>query len=161
MNILILITILKITYSINNIQSKYNEDTKNLVGVVTDIQKDKDKVKITIKAKENILVYYYKNIDINLGDKIKVIGDLEEIENNTIFNLFNYREYMLSKNIYYKINATNISFLSKNKNMLYKIKNYLINRINKIERSEYLKLFILGDNSYIDTKVKNRVRKKY
>jgi len=62
---------------------------------------------------------------------------------------------MLSKNTYYKINASNIILLEKNKNVLYKVKKHLINRINKIERSVYLKLFLLGDNRYIDDKVKN------
>lgn len=153
--ILILVTILKIIYSINNIESNYNEDTKSIIGIVTDIDINDDKTKMTIKAKENILIYYYNDIDVNLGDKIKVIGNFKKIDENTIFNIFNYKKYMLSKNTYYKIDATNIMLLEKNKNVLYKAKRYLINRINKIERSDYLKLFILGDNGYIDEEVKN------
>ena len=61
---------------------------------------------------------------------------------------------MLSRNTYYKMNTNNIKIISKNKNILYKIKNNLINRIDKIKRSDYLKLFILGDNSYINKGVK-------
>ena len=153
--VLILITLLNFIYSVNNIESKYDINIKSVIGVVTDIEKDKDKAKITLKAKENILVYYYNDIDINLGDKVKVIGSLENLKDNTIFNLFNYRKYMLSKNTYYSMNANNIMTLEKNKNILYKVKIYLINRMEKVERSDYLKLFILGDNKYIDDKVKN------
>ena len=61
---------------------------------------------------------------------------------------------MLSKNIYYKMEAINIKLISKNNNIFYSIKNYLINRINKIKRSDYLKLFILGDNSYVSDEIK-------
>ena len=90
-----------------------------------------------------------------MGDKVNVIGTLEPLNNNTNFNLFNYKKYMLSKNTYYMMKANNIKLIKANKNVLFKLKNNLINRINKIKRSDYLKLFILGDNSYIDKDVKN------
>ena len=101
------------------------------------------------------MTYYYDDITFNLGDKINITGTLQLLDNNTNFNLFNYKKYMLSKNTYYKIKASNIKLIKGNKNILYKLKNYLVNRINKIRRSEYLKLFILGDNSYINKEVKN------
>ena len=85
-----------------------------------------------------------------MGDKIKVKGELSSFGNNTIFNLFNYKKYMLSKNTYYKINADSIIKISNNKNIFYSIKNSLINRINKIKRSEYLYAFIFGDTTNID-----------
>jgi len=142
-------------YKLNNVKSSYNKDINSIEGIVTNIKKEESKTVITLKDKENILVYYYKEININLGDKIKVKGSLESLNNNTIFNLFNYKKYMLSKNIYYKMDASNIEVISKTNNILYKFKNYLIDRIDKIKRSDYLKLFILGDNSYIDKKIKN------
>ena len=152
---LVLITIINIIYKINNIKSKYDINEKNIIGVITHIKEDENKTIITIKGKENLLVYYYNDIKLNLGDKILVKGSLELLENNTNFNLFNYRKYMLSKNTYYKIKANNIELLKVNKNILFKLKNYLINRINKIKRNDYLYLFLLGDNSYINKEVKN------
>ena len=62
---------------------------------------------------------------------------------------------MLSKNTYYKMKASNIELISKNKNILYELKKYLLNRINKIKKSNYLKLFLLGDNAFIDDNIKN------
>ena len=153
--VLILICIIKITYSVNSVKSNYNINTTNITGIVTNIKKEEDKTLITIKEKENILVYYYNNIDLNLGDKINVQGTLEMLKDNTNFNLFNYRKYMLSKNTYYKMKCTNIKIVKKNNNIFYSIKNYLIKRINKIKRSDYLSLFILGDNSYLNDKIKN------
>ena len=86
---------------------------------------------------------------MNLGDKIKVEGTLENLKDNTIFNLFNYKKYMLSKNTYYSMNIDNISLIEKNNNIFYKIKTYLVERISNIKCSEYLNAFILGDSSYI------------
>ena len=60
---------------------------------------------------------------------------------------------MLSKNTYFSMNADNITLIKKNKNIFYKIKNYLINRISKIKSSEYLNTFILGDSSGIGDNV--------
>ena len=142
----------------NNIKSKYNKNTKYITGIVTDIKKDEDRSKIIIKAKENILIYYYKSIDLKLGDKIEVKGKLASFDNNTIFNLFNYKKYMLSKNIYYKMNAVSIIKISNNKNIFYSIKNKLIKRISKIKRSEYLYAFILGDTSIIEEDILSSYR---
>lgn len=150
---LILVSLIKIFYSINNISSKYNIDTKSITGIVTDIKKDDKKTVITIKAKENLLVYYYNDINLYLGDKVKVIGTLEELKQNTNFNLFNYKNYMLSKNIYYKMNSDEITLIRKNKNIFYSIKNYLIEKIQKLKGSSYLKTFILGNIEDIDDNI--------
>ncbi len=65
---------------------------------------------------------------------------------------------MLSKNTYYKMNASSITIIGKNKNILYSIKNYLIEKINKLNKSSYLKTFILGDSSDIDDDVLSSYR---
>ncbi len=149
--VLTFFTIFNLIYKLNHVKSKYDINTESITGIVTNIKIDDKKTTITLKAKENIIVYYYKNIDINLGDKIEVIGALNPLSNNTNFNLFNYRNYMLSKNTYYSISADNIYLVSKCKNILYKIKKYLINRINKMKGYNYLNTFILGDSSEINT----------
>ncbi|MBQ2946838.1 MAG: DNA internalization-related competence protein ComEC/Rec2 [Bacilli bacterium] len=88
-----------------------------------------------------------------MGDKVKIIGNLNELRSNTNFNLFNYKEYMLSKNTYFSMNIDNIYLLKKNINIFYKIKTYLIKKISDIKCSEYLSAFILGDSSYISDNV--------
>ena len=153
--LLIVFAITRVIYKTNNVESNYKDNTKSVVGIVTNIKKDDKKTIITIKSNENMLVYYNGDFKGDLGDKINVFGSLEPLFNNTNFNLFNYKEYMLSKNTYYKINATNIKLINKNSNILYKFKNYLIGKIDRIKRSEYLKLFILGDNSYVDDYIIN------
>lgn len=88
-----------------------------------------------------------------MGDKIEVKGNLEELSGNTNFNLFNYKNYMLSKNTYYRMSADDIKLIKNNKNIFYSIKNYLIKRIDKIKGSSYLKTFILGNSNGIDESV--------
>ena len=60
---------------------------------------------------------------------------------------------MLSKNTYFRMNIDNIILIEKNKNIFYKLKTYLINRLSNIKRYEYLNTFILGDGSYIDDNI--------
>ena len=120
--------------------------------MVTDIKYYDDKVNIYIKGREKLLVKYYKEIDgIKLGDRIRVIGKLEEPSNNTIPNLFNYKDYLYNNGIYYIVNADNIIKIKNNTSVLYYLKNKIIKRINKISKSSsYLKTFILGDKNDID-----------
>ena len=97
-------------------------------------------------------------MNINLGDKIKASGTLSSYEENSIFNLFNYKKYMLSKKTYYKMHADNITILKKNTSLLYELKKYIINRIDKLKTREYLYSFILGYNNYIKKNIKTSYR---
>ena len=57
--------------------SKYNDNTTTITGTITSITIKEEQVKITLQAKEKILLtYYLKEREIfkyNLGDKIKVL----------------------------------------------------------------------------------------
>ena len=154
MLLIVILTIIFCLYKINNVVSNYKETDKKIIGTVTDIKKEEDKTTLNIKGKENIVVYTKNDINIYLGDKILVYGTLKALKNNSIFNLFNYKKYMLSKNTYYSIFADKIKILKYNSNIFYKIKTILINHIEKIKYSEYLKIFILGDNKYLDKTIK-------
>lgn len=65
---------------------------------------------------------------------------------------------MLSFNTYYKMNASSINILRKNKFILYKIKNIVINKIKYLKGSEYLSAFILGDTSGIKSSIMDSFR---
>ena len=131
---------------------------REITGIITNIEYLENKVKLTIKSKENFISYYQGKEKYDLGDKVKLVGTLEPIKSNTLFNLFDYKKYMLSKNTYYSINIEKIFLLEGNKNIFYKIKNILINRINTFEKKEYFYTFILGNNNYIDKDVLNSYR---
>ena len=129
-----------------------------IVGIITNIKTNGNRHIITINSKENILVFYDGEKFFSLGDTIKVEGQFNEIKSNTIFNLFNYKKYYLSKNIHYSITAKKIVLIKHNTNLVYNIKNSIILRISKIYKNEYLYAFILGDNSYINDAIMTAYR---
>lgn len=134
--------------------SNYNANTKTVTGIVTSYQYSKNSLKITLKAKEKLIVYYYlkdkEKKEIKLGDKIKVIGEFNRPTSNTTKYLFNYQKYLYNKDIFYLVNATSIIKISSTNNVFYKIKQFVLNVTNN---SPYLNAFILGDKSLITQKV--------
>ncbi len=135
--------------------------TKNndnyIEGIVTDLFISKDKVTLEVKGSNKVLCTYYDSLNenIKLGDKVKVIGEIDIPKKNTNPNLFNYQNYLKSKKIYYVMNADKIEKISSNKNIFYAIKNKIKNIIAHNKASNYLYLFILGDNRYVDSDIKS------
>ena len=117
--------------------SKYSIDDKEFILTVTNIRYKEKQTIVEFTGYENLICYYKGNFPFLLGDKVKVNGSLKEANNNTIPNLFNYKKYLY------------------NNNLIYKIKNTLIKRIEKISNNkEYLYAFLLGETYYIDSEVK-------
>ncbi len=135
-------------YIVNNnvINSKYSVNSNTIKGYITNIKKDSNKVTITLKNKEKVLVNYYEDIDLKNGDYIEVEGTFKKPSNNTIFSLFNYREYLLSQKIYWIVTASDITKIKDNHNIFYNLKNIIINKIDSVG-NPYIKTFILGDIS--------------
>ena len=150
--VLILICILSLIRVLFTVSLRLTsfEVYKNEYGIITKIKKDNNKTVLDIKAKKKYRVTLYKNLNYSLGDKVHVKGIFKTADNNTVFNLFNYRKYLLSKNIKLIGENVSVSLVSKNDNFLYKIKNKIIYHIDKYKSKNYLSLFILGDNSYME-----------
>lgn len=158
--ILSLITCIRVIYSLNNVKSKYNLNITNIEGIIQKIKINGNKLSLEIKSKENIIVNYKIETfeekeqienEYKIGDKVIIKGLIKTPNSNTNFNLFNYRNYLLSKKIYYLFDAEEIKIIHSN-NIIYNIKNSIINKIDKLDNS-YLKAFILGDTSDIDENV--------
>lgn len=137
-------------YIVNNtiITSKYNVNSNNIEGYITNIKRDENKVTITLKNKEKVLVNYYENINLENGDYIKVEGTFKEPPKNRLFSLFNYHNYLLSQKIYWLVTASTITKIRNNNNIFYKLKNIIIDKIDSVG-NPYIKTFILGDISDI------------
>lgn len=140
--------------------SKYNENTTNVTGIIVQYDIDGNKLKMTLKGYEKIIIYYYfKNVEeknkyinsLELGMTLKVKGTLSLPKNNTIPNGFNYRKYLKYHKINYFMNANDIKIKRKNVSVFYYIKNKLIQRIDKIDNKGYLRTFILGDKRLMDS----------
>ncbi len=152
--LLICFTVIYTFYITNNLlyHSHYQEGSVDLIGYITDITYKEDKIDLEIKAKEKIKVSYYTNDNLNLklGDYIKIKGELTKPYDNTIFNLFNYRKYLLSNKIYFILKADEIVKIKDNTNLFYKIKNIIYERMNDLKTKDYVKAFVLGDNQDLD-----------
>ena len=148
--IVLIISIIRINIKPNLF---YKENSK-IVGTIENIEYEDDYYKLTIKGKEKVLGNYYSNnkIDIHLGDKVKVSGIISEPTNPTIKNTFNYKKYLNNKDIYHLINIDNIIVISKNKNIYYKVKEFVYKRLN---HNKYLYTFIVGDKFYLSQEIKN------
>lgn len=153
--LLIIILLISIPRLILPKVSNYSTTNTEITGIVIDYDYSNTTLKITLHKKEKLIINYYlsenKKININVGDKIKVIGEFTEPTSNTTKYLFNYKKYLYNKDIFYIVNATSIKKISSTKNIYYKLKQILLNITSS---SPYLKAFILGDTSQISQDVK-------
>lgn len=127
-------------------------------GKIIDYKYTNDTYKITIESNYKLLINYKttNELNINYGDYIKVSGVISTPSNNTIPNLFNYKNYLRMYNINYIINANDIELISYNTNIFYDIKNNIVSRINKLNKSSpYIYSLILNNKSYIDKEIKS------
>ena len=119
-------------------------------GRIVNVIKYDNRYVYDIKNNYKYRVTTYDNFKYYLGDKVKVCGSIKTSKNNSVFNLFNYRKYLLSLNIKYVLVEEKALLISKNKNILYRIKNDFIKHIDKYKSSNYLKAFIIADQSMIE-----------
>ena len=141
---------------LDNKESIINENTKQFTGIITNYKYEDNKYTIHLKNKETIIVNYKTDtkLDIKYGDTIKVTGTLSKPNNNTIPNVFNYKKYLERKEIYYILQTNTIDKIKNNENIIYDIKNILIERINKIKKSSsYILAFTLGLKNDIEEEV--------
>ncbi len=137
----------------------YYEQKQSVTGIITNIKKESGKTTFDLKDKVKYRVTTTNSFDYKLGDRVMVYGKVYTPSDNTVFNLFNYRKYLLSKNIKFVIEPSSIKLIKSNNNVIYEIKNIIIKRIEKFNSSAYLKAFILGDQSEIKEEIKDNYEK--
>ncbi len=162
---LLLLSLLYLFININciTIKSNYNNSSKEFYGYITDYKIDDNKLTITLKAKEKILINYYfknskekENYKLSYGDYIYVYGNTKLPSNNTNFNLFNYKKYLLSQKIIYIVKADNIKLVKNNKNIFYTLKRSIEGRLERCKNSKgYLKTFIFADKNDLNVESYN------
>ena len=140
-------------------KSILNTNVKIVSGVITKLNYDSDKISLTLKisSKENLKATYYlrnnKYIKLRLGESIKLIGSVKEINNSTVINGFNYREYLKIEKVNYLFSVRKIIKLNKRIPVIYLIKNKVLDYINSFHNSSYIKMLLLGDTNGVDIKV--------
>ena len=139
----------------SKIDTKYLDETKEITGIIVDYKVTDKQVTMDVQGLEKVKVKHaIKDTEIKeklcYGCKVLIRGEMQQIDNNTVPNNFNYREYLKKHKIYHMMKATEVIFLQGEVNFLYKIKNMVVKRVTKIDNSGYMKGFILGDKSEIE-----------
>lgn len=141
-------------------ESIYSDDTTIFELFVHNKKIDGNKVTLELSGVENLVGSFYidsfeelERLDNTLkyGVKVRVLGNLNKPCNNTIPKNFNYKEYLKYKGIYYTLDIEKIEVIDDRINFIYGLKNLINKRINKIDKTGYMKAFILGDKSLIDS----------
>ena len=163
--LLLLVSIYLIIFFYNyKLDHIYNENDNYFELNIKKYKIDADK--LTIEFNNLIGTYYFKTYEekqtfinnYSINDLLSIKGTLIKPNNNTIPNTFNYKKYLSHKNIEYILQIKEYTLKKKNRNLFYKIKNYLYKRINNISNKEYLYAFILGEASYINDSVYNNYK---
>lgn len=160
----LLITILALLFcNYYKYKSHYLGNEKNIIGYINNIKIDGNKISIELKAKEKINVIYYTKDEkeltkikknYKLGDYLNVIGELKKTKNNTLFNLFNNKKYLYYKKIFYLLNASDLIKIKNNNKISYKLKQFIIDKIDNIKYSKNsIKAFAFSDSYYIDERI--------
>ena len=135
-------------------KTNYKLGNNHINGTIIDINKKDGYTDLIVKAKDKIKVTYLGTDSLAIGDIISFDCLLELPSNNTIFNLFNYKKYLLSNRIYYVTTIKNLKIEKHNNFIIYKVKNYIYSRVDNLKSSSYLKAFILGDKTTLNTDIK-------
>ena len=133
----------------------YNLSDTEITGKIISLVQTEEKLSLIIKGKEKIQANYYNDLptSLELGDLVKLKGNLKLPTNNTVPNNFNYKHYLKHKGINYTMTVDKVTLLKENTNIFYKIKNSLKKRLNQFTYSDYLYTFILGDKNYLDDNI--------
>lgn len=139
--------------------SKYDENTEKIIGTITDFQIKDGYTKIFINGKEKLIINYSSKQTFKLGQKIIAYGSLKVPKENTTWNLFNYRKYLLSLGIKYTFTANKIKILPSKIPLIYQIKNKIITYLSTFKSKEHMMAFILGNDDYIAEEIKDSYQK--
>ena len=125
--------------------SLYN-DEKEIIGIVTKIEKKDDNVKIILKAKEKILLNCYScKFGYKIGSIVKFKGYFQDVVGRSNFNIFDYKNYLLSMKIYKNFIFNECEYIKDSNNIIYDAYNNLTTKIERLKSSYFLKAMILGN----------------
>ncbi len=165
---------IKIIITELNYNKYYNlvNTNQTMIGVVIDCQENDYTYMYTIKGKDNIfknkklLLYTSKNYVLEVGNLIKVKGQMQEIAERTNYKGFDYKTYLKTKSVFGIVKSSNIKVIKKNNiNFIYKYAVQIRAEIKEIigtnlpkDSASILTALIVGDKSNIDDDIVNNFK---
>ncbi|HHT38345.1 MAG TPA: DNA internalization-related competence protein ComEC/Rec2 [Mollicutes bacterium] len=155
----LILTIISLLYSFVMMNyfpytSKYKMTDTTVEGYIHNFKIDGNKLNILLKGKERIIINYYfeteeekNSFPFELGDNIKIYGEMEKPKESSVFNLFDYKKHLYRNKIFYLFKADKIELISKNTRLRYSIKQKMIKHIDNIGKStSYVKALVIGND---------------
>ena len=148
-------------------ESKISSDIKEITAKITSYKIDGDKISFWFQAEENFIgTYYIKSekekiyLENNLktGLELDLLGEINEISNNSIPNTFNYKKYLYNKKIYTSFLINKIIIKNTKLSFFQIVKNKVLDRIKKLNNNPYLEAFILGDKSLMKRDIEEKIQ---
>ena len=143
--VVFLFTLFRITQPL-----KEKNPQNELTGRILEIQEKEKSITYTIQGREKWIVYDYEkqSMPLQLGEYVRIQGEEKKIEKNRNFYLFDYKKYLLGKNIKRAMVSKRMEVMNKKITFPYKIKNRFLNYLNSFSKGkEYMLLFLYGDNT--------------
>lgn len=148
---LIVIVLLRIGFNQER-KSKYNETDNIFNCKVLNIYTSTD-YKYDLMCKEKIIGYSKELYDI--GDILRIKGNLKEISKQTNYNLFDYKEYYNRQGIFYRLFMEEVVRVGKSLEINLILKKAIYDRIENLESFPYLNSLILGNKGSLDEDIKD------
>lgn len=134
----------------NFVFERENKEYDSVVGVINHIIVSDYNTSIDIDGFRVILDSVYD--EFKLGETVLFKGKSGIPEGNSNFNLFNYKNYLRSRKIYYLFYADSF-IVKKESNFMFQVKNKIVDHISTYKSVSYLNTFILGDTSLLEDSV--------
>jgi len=154
-----LIAIYLFTYFKINNNSIYDINDNSWEMIIKEFSYEGNLLSLELSGEEDLVGYYnikteeeleYLNNNIKYGSKVLVNGSLSEVDGARVFKCFDYKKYLNHKGIYYILNIEEIEINNNNISLHYVLKNFIHERIRKIDETGYIEAFILGNKDYIE-----------
>lgn len=150
-------------YRYENLYKSIDGQDCKLKGIVCEVKKDKNKIKVINYKYKNTYVYIYaKGTNLEYGDLISFEGKFNQPEKHSNYKGFDKFEYYKTLKIYGTVKCDNIYLISKDKgNILKKYTNIITLQIKrKIEDSnleenqkELLEGILIGDKENLSEEI--------
>lgn len=161
--ILFIIVCLGAIYTIYSVvlDNRIVDNPTDFNAIVTSVEKKDNYNQILVKYKrQKIMVYDKEFTNLRVGDTIKVKGTEIIIEENRVWNSFNYNLYLKHNHINYVIGATEIE-VTGHRFHINEIKEYVFGYFtNKFSSDSlsFLKALLLGDDGMFSSEFKETLK---
>ena len=141
-------------YRVNKIEKIENDYYENEILKVDDA---KEKYIIVSKDEVKYLIYTTKfELEFEENEEIRVSGDVHLIEDDLEMDVFEFKEYLNHKRVFYQIDCNKIESIKKNTKLSKKIKDFLTSKLT--DESYLMTSMLLFNNKDVDENLYNNLK---